>query len=96
LEFSASVPLEQAAGYLEALAQSLRQGSALLESGDQSVRIELGPNVKVKLDAETDPEKGKGSLELNLSWRVAEQVEAPPSLVIVAGPRAPNGVTEED
>jgi amphi-Trp domain-containing protein len=96
LEFSASVSPQEAAGYLEALARSLREGSALLESGDQSLRLEMGSNVKLKLEADTDPDKGKGSLDVSLSWRLAEQAEAPASLVIVAGAPVPAGVAAEE
>jgi amphi-Trp domain-containing protein len=96
LEFSASVSPDEAASYLEALARSLREGSVLLESGDQSLRLEMGSNVKVKLEAETDPEKGKGSLDVSLSWRLAAEVEAPASLVIVAGAPEPVGVASEE
>jgi amphi-Trp domain-containing protein len=94
IEFAAQVSAEEAADYLEAIANACREGSALLESGDKSLSIEVGRDVKVELEAQTDPSKGKGSIDLSLSWRVAEQAETPPSLVIVAGPPAP--AAEED
>jgi amphi-Trp domain-containing protein len=95
LEFSAVVSADEAAGYLEALARSCREGTALLESGDKSIALEVGRDVKLALDAETDPAKGKGSIDISLSWRVAEQVEAPPSLVIVAGTPTAAAAEEE-
>jgi amphi-Trp domain-containing protein len=85
LEFSAVLSAEEAASYLEALAHACREGSALLESGDKSLTIEVGRDLKVELDAQSDPAKGKGSIDLSLSWKVAEQADTPPSLVIVAG-----------
>jgi amphi-Trp domain-containing protein len=95
IEFSASVSSDEAADYLEALAKSCREGSALLESGDKSLLLEVGRDVKLAIEAEADPAKGKGSIEIALSWRVAEQVETPPSLVIVAGP-PPASSNEDD
>jgi amphi-Trp domain-containing protein len=94
IEFGALVSADEAADYLEALAQSCREGSTLLESGDRSLVLEVGRDVKLELEAEADPAKGKGSIEISLSWRVAEQVETPPSLVIVAG--APDVAGGED
>jgi amphi-Trp domain-containing protein len=94
MEFTAQVSADEAADYLEAIANACREGSALLESGDKSLTIEVGRDVKIELDAQTDPVKGKGSIDFSLSWRVAEQAETPPSLVIVAGAPAPTA--EED
>ncbi len=96
VEFSAQVSAEEAAGYLEALARSLREGRALLESGDKSISLELGPSIKLDLEAESDPAKGKSSIDLSLSWRAAEQAVAAPSLLIVAGGQLHPGSAEED
>jgi amphi-Trp domain-containing protein len=96
VEFSGQVSAEEAAGYLETLARSLREGRALFESGDKSVGLELGPSLKIELEAETDPEKGKSSIELSLSWRAAEPAVAAPSLLIIAGGQVPVGTGEDD
>jgi amphi-Trp domain-containing protein len=89
LAFRNTVPSSDAAGILESIAKALREGSALLESGDKSIGLQIGPTIKVELDASSDPEKGKGAIELSLSWRVEEQAEAPPSLEIVPGALIP-------
>ncbi|HEY7268505.1 MAG TPA: amphi-Trp domain-containing protein [Dehalococcoidia bacterium] len=96
LEFSAQVSADEAAEYLEALARSLREGRALFESGDRSISLELGPSVKIELEAESDPTKGKSSVDLSLSWRAAEPVMAAPSLTIVAGGQGPSNVGDDD
>jgi amphi-Trp domain-containing protein len=96
VEFSAQVSAEEAAGYLEALARSLREGRALLESGDRSISLELGPSIKLELEAASDPEKGKSTIDVSLSWRAAEPAVAAPSLLIVAGGHAPVAAGEDD
>jgi amphi-Trp domain-containing protein len=95
LDFNANVTAEEAAGYLESLAKSLRKGAALLESGDRSLSLEVGPSVKLELEAETDIAKAKTALVVKLSWRAAETAEAPASLAIVPGARPPAPVDEE-
>jgi amphi-Trp domain-containing protein len=89
LEFSANASTADVAGYLEALARSLREGRALIESGDKSLALELASPIKVELEAESDPEKGKGSIEISLSWRAAQESVPEPSLTIVAGGQIP-------
>jgi amphi-Trp domain-containing protein len=91
LAFRDTVSPGEAAGFLEALAKSLREGSSLLESGDQSIGLQIGSTVKIDLEASSDAEKGKGTIDLSLSWRMEEQTEAPPSLVIVPGALVPAG-----
>jgi amphi-Trp domain-containing protein len=95
LEFRNTVTRGEAAGFLESLAKSLREGSSLLESGDKSLGLQIGNEVKVSLDVESDSEKGKGAIELSLSWRLAEPNEAPPSLVIVPGALVPAAAAED-
>jgi amphi-Trp domain-containing protein len=98
IEFNDTVAPEEAAKFLEAIAKSLRKGSSLLESGDQSLGLAIGKTVKLEIGAESDPIKGKGSIEVSLSWRMEEQAAPPPSLVIVPGapvPASSNHTSEE-
>jgi amphi-Trp domain-containing protein len=87
ISFSGSVPAEEAAQYLEALAKGIRERSMLLESGDSSLTLDLADEVKIELSAAGDAEKGKAGVELSLSWRQRRTDEAapPPSLLIVPG-----------
>jgi amphi-Trp domain-containing protein len=96
LAFQDTVSAKEAAGFLEALAKSLREGSVLLESGDTSLGLQIGSEIKVDLQAQSNAEKKKGAIELTLSWRAAEQVETPPSLEIVPGALVPAGTAAED
>jgi amphi-Trp domain-containing protein len=96
LEFSDSIAPSEAAQFLEAIAKSLREGSSLLESGDQSLGLQIGKTVKLSLEAQSDAEKGKGSIEVSLSWRMEEPAEAPRSLVIVPGALVPTGAAADD
>jgi amphi-Trp domain-containing protein len=87
LEFNSNIDTGEAAAYLEALARGLRDGHVLIESGDKSFNMEVGEGVDIELEAKSNPEKGKSSVELKLSWRVEEPVEegVPPTLLITSG-----------
>ena len=93
IEYSANLSNEDAAQYLESLARSLREGMILLEPGDRSITLEVGPGVQFKLEAESSPEKGKHSLELALTWRLEEQVKPQPTLASDAPIPRPAPVT---
>lgn len=88
VQFAGSVPVQEAAQYLESLAKGLRERSMLLESGDTSITIEVPDEVKIEIEVAQDSEKGKGTVELALTWRQRREEEAtpPPGLLIVAGP----------
>jgi amphi-Trp domain-containing protein len=90
LEFSGSVEPHAAAAYLEALARGLRDGRILIESGDKSLSLETASEISLELEAETNPDKAKSSVEIALSWRIVQPVaeEAPPSLLIASGATA--------
>jgi amphi-Trp domain-containing protein len=77
LEFSAYCEPAQVADYLEALARHVREGRVELAVGSESVQLAFSPNVKLELAAKTKPEKGKGSLEIEVSWRQPPHFEEP-------------------
>jgi amphi-Trp domain-containing protein len=86
--FSGTVPPQEAAQYLESLAKGLRERSMLLESGDSSLTLDVGDDIKIEIDVSSDAEKGKSAVELSLSWRQRRDEPdaiAPPGLLIVAG-----------
>jgi amphi-Trp domain-containing protein len=85
LVFKSEVPAAEAAAFLENLAKSLREGSMLLESGDQSLSLHIGQTVEVELEAKAKPEKGKGAIELKISWETEPLAVAPDTLEIVPG-----------
>jgi amphi-Trp domain-containing protein len=68
LEYSmACAPLE-AAGFLELIAHHLKDGNIMLRKGDDSLALQFGSRVKMKIEAKSKPEKNKGALEIELSW----------------------------
>jgi amphi-Trp domain-containing protein len=89
LEFKSEVPAAEAAAFLENLAKSLREGSTLLESGDQSLSLRIGSTVELELEASSKPEKGKGEIELKISWETDPITAAPRTLEIVPGALVP-------
>ena len=95
VEYSATVSAEEAAGYLEMLANSLRVGVALIESGETSLTLEVGPTVQIEIEAASNAEKGKSSIDISVSWRAAEQAKPQPSLLIIAGSAASEPVEAE-
>jgi len=89
LEFKSELAANDAATFLENLAKSLREGSTLLESGDQSLSMHIGPTVEVELEAKSKPEKGKGAIELKISWETEPVPETARTLEIVPGALVP-------
>ncbi len=89
LEFEAKLDAGNAADYLEALAKGLRDGRIIIESGNKSLSLDVGGDIamELELEAKSNPEKGKASVEFELSWKAVPQVveEAPPSLLITTG-----------
>lgn len=87
MRFAANVSAQEAADYLDAIARGLREHSMLIESGDTSIAIEVGDDIKLDLEVSSDPEKGKASVDVSLSWRARREAEAvtPPGLTIVPG-----------
>jgi amphi-Trp domain-containing protein len=89
--FTGTVPPQEAAQYLESLAKGLRERAMLLESGDSSITLEVGDDIKIEIEVSTESEKGKSSIEVVLNWRhrrAEEEAPAPPGLLIVAGAHA--------
>jgi amphi-Trp domain-containing protein len=97
VHFSGTVPVQEAAQYLESLAKGLRERSLLLESGDASVTLEVPAEIKIDIEVSGDAEKGKSSIELYLGWRQVRETEAAvaPGLLIVAGHQAENSTFVE-
>ncbi|MCI0437578.1 MAG: amphi-Trp domain-containing protein [Chloroflexi bacterium] len=81
-EFSSYVEPETVARYLESLAQQIRSGSARLSAGAESINLRFGSPVKLEIEAEMNPRKGKGSIELELSWRQTITADSGNGIVI--------------
>jgi amphi-Trp domain-containing protein len=74
LDFSTYLDSARVAEHLETLARSIKVGHVQLTVGPESVNLHLGSRVKFELEAVSRPAKGKGSLDISMSWR--EPVEA--------------------
>jgi amphi-Trp domain-containing protein len=68
-EFSMQTNSNEIADYLEGLAGHLRAGTVQLSAGSQSIDLRIGSVMKMEIEAESRPRKGKSSLQLELSWR---------------------------
>jgi amphi-Trp domain-containing protein len=87
IQYAGTVPVQEAAQYLESIAKGLRERAMLLESGDTSMTVEVSDDVKIEIQASAAPEKGKAAIDVSLSWRARQEEEAaaPPGLLIVPG-----------
>lgn len=85
LEYSGRVDAAHLAGYFEALAEALNAGAVRLAVGERSIVLEPQGAIRVEVSASKDVEKGRSSLQVELSWQ-QQQAEPPaPDLEISAG-----------
>jgi amphi-Trp domain-containing protein len=92
-EYSGYSEPSTVADYLESLAQHLRNGRVHLAAGGESIDLEMAANVKVELAAKVKPDKGKGSLQLDISWKQPPATDD--SLRIEAGTEGGEEAEEE-
>lgn len=76
-EFSTRSDPDQTAEYLERVARYVRAGLVRLSSGADSIDLAVEGDVKLEISAESKPEKGKGSLRVELSWKPSAVKEEP-------------------
>lgn len=91
--FTATLEPDQAGEYFNQIADGLRRGVIGLSAAGRSIRLEPGAMVTVEIEAESKPDKGKGSFAIEVSWKAREQVSAD-QLAITVDPReevAPSG-----
>jgi amphi-Trp domain-containing protein len=89
-EFTGTAEPAQAADYLSRVADGLRRGVISLASAGRSIRMEPGTMVTVEIAAESKPDKGKGSLAIEVSWKAREQASVD-TLEITVDPREEAG-----
>lgn len=89
-EFTATLEPANAADYLTRIADGLRRGVIGLAAAGRSIRLEPGGMVTVEVAAESKPEKAKGSLGLEISWKAREQASVD-TLEITVDPREEAG-----
>jgi len=66
-EFARIASPEEVAEYLSSLASGLKRGEVSLESGERSLHLVPGPEVKLDLRVKQREEKGK--LRLEIGWK---------------------------
>jgi amphi-Trp domain-containing protein len=69
VEYAALVSAEQAADYFESVAAGIRQHVMLVESGNDSIELDVAD--MMKLEAEFHADEKKSSIEFELSWQPA-------------------------
>jgi amphi-Trp domain-containing protein len=83
-EFARIASPEEIAEYLTSLAVGLKRGEVSLESGEQTLRLAPGAELKLELKVKQKEEKGKIGLEIG--WKRSSAPKAT-SLQVQAGPR---------
>jgi amphi-Trp domain-containing protein len=86
LEFTGGLTVDAAAGYLEALANGLRQGHLSIESENEAVDLAIPQELTLGLEAKSAADKGKSAIEISLTWRVSRKtLSASANLIISSG-----------
>src|SRR5262249_50299534 len=84
-EFARIASPEEIAEYLTSLAVGLKRGEVSLESGERTLRLAPGP--EMKLEVKAAKREQKGSRDLEIGWK-PQAVTKPPELRVAVGPRA--------
>jgi len=86
-EFLATLDVQRAADYLSRIAEGFRKGTLTLAAGGRAISLVPTSMVKIELEAESKgSEAGRGSLDLEISWKEA-YVAAAETLEISVEPR---------
>lgn len=88
MEFSTTARAAQIAEYLDRIADGLREGTLTLAASGHAVHLEPTDTLRFEMEAESKPDKGTASLQLELSWKNTHHVPEPEDdrLVIETGP----------
>lgn len=89
-EYAVSVDADKAASYLESVARYVRSGMLSLSAGAESIDLQVGTEMKLEIAAEQKLEKGKGSLQVELSWKIPTAKEEG-EIKIAGGQQAGSG-----
>jgi amphi-Trp domain-containing protein len=76
-EFSTTTRATQVAEYLSRIADGLRHGTLTLAASGQAVHLQPADAVRLEVEAESRPDKGTASLQLDLSWKLASPAREP-------------------
>ncbi len=84
-EYAVSVDAAKAADYLESVARFVRAGAVSFSAGAETIELQVGPEVKLEISAEQKPEKGSGSMQVELSWKMPKVKEEAEEITIGGG-----------
>lgn len=73
VSFEATMELEEAISYFEAIVSGLKKGAIDFRQGEDHISLAPASTLKVKVKASSKKSKGKVSFEL--AWREAEEEE---------------------
>ena len=85
LEYSGRLDAAHLAGYFDALAGALKAGAVRLAVGERAITLEPQGAIRVEVSASKDLEKGRSSLQVELSWQQHQPEPPAPDLEITAG-----------
>jgi len=71
LEFSTTTRGAQVAEYLNRIADGLRQGTLTIGAAGHTVQLQPSETIRLEVEVENRVDKGKGSLQLEISWKTA-------------------------
>jgi amphi-Trp domain-containing protein len=83
-EFARIASPEEIAEYLTSLAEGLKRGEVSLESGERTLRLTPGSELKIDLRAKDKDEKGRITLEIGWKRRTGTKAT---DLRVEVGPR---------
>jgi amphi-Trp domain-containing protein len=69
-EYATVAEVARVAGYLNGIADGLRRGDLDLGASDQHLHLSPGGVVRMELEADSRPDMGAASLQLEISWKV--------------------------
>lgn len=76
-EYAGRIDPGQAAEYLQSIARQVRSGQLRLSAGPESIDLHMAQQLKLELAAEVKQADGKGSLEIEISWKRPPHFEEP-------------------
>ena len=85
-EYTATSDSARVAEYLSKIAEGLAAGSVSLAAHSESINLTPAGVVRLTIEADGNPERSRGSITLEISWRAASELQPLP-LEISTTPR---------
>jgi amphi-Trp domain-containing protein len=85
IDYAATIEATEAAEYLTRIAEGLIAGTLGFSVGEQQVQLRPGETVKFEIEASGKPGDDRGSLAIDISWKIRSK-PAVPALEITTAP----------